>query len=339
MEINKIYNEDCLEGMKRIADNSVDSVVTDPPYELGFMGKSWDSTGIAYNVEMWKEVLRVLKPGGHLLAFGGTRTYHRMACAIEDAGFEIRDMMQWLYGSGMPHGKNIGDGWNTALKPANEPMVLARKPISEKTVADNVMRWGTGGINIGGCRIGTKVRFNDGAGNKPGGNALMMSKKGMPQDFKGTPCVGRFPANIILDEVAGELLDAQTGTLASGGVKNSGGASRFFYCAKASRKERDMGLTELPLQICGALQGRHDGSLGSKTLGKNVHPTVKPLKLMKYLVRLVTPPNGTVLDPFSGSGTTAIACMNTQRNFIGFEMDKGYYDIACKRIEYHKELS
>ena len=367
MEINRIYNEDCLECMKTLSDNSVDSVVTDPPYELGFMGKSWDSTGIAYNVEMWKEVLRVLKPGGHLLAFGGTRTYHRMACAIEDAGFEIRDQMQWIYGSGFPKNMDISkaidkklgktrevigqyqypdgkprvnheqhkgtsfmsggkagkpieapasdeakqwDGWGTALKPANEPIVVARKPLSEKTVAANVLRWGTGGLNIGGCRIGTKVRFNDGAGNKPGGNALMMSKKEMPQDFKGTPCVGRFPANIILDEVAGELLDAQTGTLASGGGENTGCASRFFYCAKAAKKERGEG---------------------------NVHPTVKPLKLMKYLVKLVTPPKGVVLDPFTGSGTTAIACMNTKRNFIGFEMDKGYYDIACKRIEGHRD--
>ena len=340
MEINKIYNDDCLEGMKTLSDNSVDSVVTDPPYELGFMGKSWDSTGIAYNVEMWKEVLRVLKPGGHLLAFGGTRTYHRMACAIEDAGFEIRDQMQWIYGSGFPKSMDISkaidkskgatrevigitvtrdlsrhngeikgdmlvgcsrgsaeipitspatseakqwDGWGTALKPSNEPIVVARKPLSEKTIAANVLRWGTGGLNIDGCRIGNETEH-----------------------------VGRFPANIILDEVAGELLDAQSGTLKSGSNcrRTKVGASRFFYCAKAAKKERGEG---------------------------NVHPTVKPLKLMKYLVKLVTPPKGVVLDPFTGSGTTAIACMNTQRNFIGFEMDKGYYDIACKRIDDHKE--
>ena len=363
MEINKIYNENCLEGMKTLSDNSVDSVVTDPPYELGFMGKSWDSTGIAYNVEMWKEVLRVLKPGGHLLAFGGTRTYHRMACAIEDAGFEIRDQMQWIYGSGFPKSMDIGkaidkskgatrevigttvtrdlsrhngeikgdmlvgcsrgsaeipitspatseakqwDGWGTALKPANEPIAVARKPLSEKTVAANVLRWGTGGLNIGECRIGNKTEH-----------------------------VGRFPANIILDETAGKLLDAQSGILKygsncrrtkvgsflehgglgrSGDIQttygDSGGASRFFYCAKVAKKERGEG---------------------------NNHPTVKPLKLMKYLVKLVTPPKGVVLDPFTGSGTTAIACMNTGRNFIGFEMDKGYYDIACKRIEDHKE--
>lgn len=354
MEINKIYNEDCLEGMKTLSDNSVDSVVTDPPYELGFMGKSWDSTGIAYNVEMWKEVLRVLKPGGHLLAFGGTRTYHRMACAIEDAGFEIRDQMQWIYGSGFPKsmdiskaiGKSKGatrevigqsnskgirsgqnhivgdtyecegypitspttpeakqwDGWGTALKPANEPIVVARKPLSEKTVVANILRWGAGGLNINECRIGNETEH-----------------------------VGRFPANIILDEAAGELLDAQSGQSTSKqvtgkrsgkdtgrygafvgqdnvtmGHDDSGGASRFFYCAKAAKKERGDG---------------------------NVHPTVKPMKLMKYLVQLVTPPKGVVLDPFAGSGTTAIACMNTNRNFIGFEMDKGYYDIACKRIK------
>jgi len=212
LELNRIYNMDCLEGMKLLDDNSVDSIVTDPPYELGFMGKKWDSTGIAYSVELWKECLRVLKPGGHLLAFGGTRTYHRMACAIEDAGFEIRDQMQWIYGSGFPKSHNISkaidkkfgakreviktvkgmgkqnpewngtakgrkenyykpeyqltapatpeakqwDGWGTALKPAHEPIVVARKPISEKTIAENVLKWGTGGLNIDGCRIGTE---------------------------------------------------------------------------------------------------------------------------------------------------------------------------------------
>ena len=385
IELNRIYNEDCLEGVKLLDDKSIDNIVTDPPYELGFMGKKWDSTGIAYNVELWQECLRVLKPGGHLLAFGGTRTYHRMACAIEDAGFEIRDCIQWLYGSGFPKSHDISkaidkklgaerevisrkkklqsygyegnnvyggdvdrggiqeitapatpearewDGWGTALKPANEPIVLARKPISEKTIADNVLKWGTGGLNIDGCRVGTEVRNNPQAGfirrGRTDEEVFLGADKNRPE---GTVEVtGRFPANVILDEEAGKLLDEQTGILKSGKMKqhieggmynvygkmyprdvetigDSGGASRFFYCAKASKKERGEG---------------------------NNHPTVKPVSLIKYLVTLVTPPDGVCLDPFMGSGTTAIACINTNRNYIGFELDKHYCDIANERIQ------
>jgi DNA modification methylase len=390
IELNRIYNEDCLDGMKLLDDNSIDNIVTDPPYELGFMGKKWDSTGIAYNVELWKECLRVLKPGGHLLAFGGTRTYHRMASAIEDAGFEIRDCIQWLYGSGFPKSHDISkaidkklgakrevmgvmkklqsygyagnntyggdkdrggvqeitrpasteaqewEGWGTCLKPANEPIVLARKPLSEKTIAENVMKWGTGGLNIDGCRVGTEVRNNPQAGfirrGRTDEEVFLGADKNRPE---GTVEVtGRFPANAILDEEAGAMLDEQSGKVSygnkSGGysytgasyevegfVKNckpqapsnygdSGGASRFFYCAKASKKERGEG---------------------------NNHPTVKPVSLIKYLVTLVTPPNGVCLDPFMGSGTTAIACINTNRNFIGFELDKHYCDIANERIQ------
>jgi site-specific DNA-methyltransferase (adenine-specific) len=322
------------------------------------MGKKWDSTGIAYNVDLWKECLRVLKPGGHMLAFGGTRTYHRMACAIEDAGFEIRDCIQWLYGSGFPKSHNIskaidkklgverevigkgtagktalgqGSGWNktynpheyditrdeteqakrwsgwgTALKPANEPIVLARKPLSEKTIAENVMKWGTGGINIDACRIEYQKGENPTVGGRHKKTGRRIGAGSEKFGFKSleNPEInlqGRFPANVILDEEAGRMLDEQ-----------QEGASRFFYCAKASKKERGEG---------------------------NNHPTVKPVKLMEYLITLITPPNGIVLDPFLGSGTTAIACINTNRNYIGFELDKQYYDIAnariCKAISEH----
>jgi site-specific DNA-methyltransferase (adenine-specific) len=343
IELNKIYNEDCLEGMKLLDDNSIDSIVTDPPYELGFMGKKWDSTGIAYNVDVWRECLRVLKPGGHLLAFGGTRTYHRMACAIEDAGFEIRDQIQWIYGSGFPKSHDISkaidkkfgaerkivglkpyssdgsirgnsynkggyervqlpitapatpeaqewEGWGTALKPANEPIVLARKPLSEKTVAENVLKWGTGGLNIDGCRIGTDIVGWGGRPSSGYSGGLDTDTSGKPR-----PVEGRFPANVILDEEAGRMLDEQ-----------QEGASRCFYCAKASKKERGEG---------------------------NNHPTVKPVSLIKYLVTLVTPPDGVCLDPFMGSGTTAVACINTKRNYIGFELDKDYYKVAKERLE------
>ena len=351
LPINKIYNMDCLEGMKLIDDNSIDSIVTDPPYELGFMGKKWDSTGIAYNVELWQEALRVLKPGGHLLAFGGTRTYHRMACAIEDAGFEIRDQIQWIYGSGFPKSMDISkaidkkagakreviktvkgmgkqnpewngtakgrkenyykpeyqltasatpeakqwDGWGTALKPANEPIVVARKPLSEKTVAENVLKWGTGGLNIDGCRVesgGEHKRAYQPTNHERG-------VYGKQTAFQPSNKEGRFPANVILDEEAGRMLDEQ-----------QEGASRFFYCAKASKKERGEG---------------------------NIHPTVKPLKLISYLITLVTPPNGICLDIFEGSGTHAIACIENGFKYIGFELDKHYFDIATKRISNHTE--
>jgi len=340
LELNRAYQMDCIEGMKLLPDNSISSIVTDPPYELGFMGKSWDSTGIAYNIELWKECLRVLKSGGHLLAFGGTRTYHRMAVAIEDAGFEIRDQIQWIYGSGFPKSQNISkaidkkfgtgseeamgctrittkngtltpaielskqwEGWGTALKPANEPIVLARKPLSEKTIVDNVVKWGVGGLNIEDSKV-----------------------KGIatPENEKG-----RFPSNVILDEWAGRLLDEQSGVLKSGGgstgnkiggsgmfgngkvfkteprTADTGGASRFFYCAKAKGKEKGE---------------------------SNIHPTVKPIKLMEYLVKLATPTDGIVLDPFCGSGTTLIASKMHGINFIGFDSVAEYIDITNRRL-------
>lgn len=401
LEINNIYNMDCIEGMKRLKDNSIDSIVTDPPYEIGFMGKSWDSTGIAYNIDMWKECLRVLKPGGHLLSFGGSRTYHHMACAIEDAGFEIRDQIMWVYGSGFPKSYNVakgieglltngssntkdykllnkknirtestgfhkmhfeqgarpadyGDnvkfdldattteankwnGWGTSLKPAHEPIVVARKPLSEKTVAENVLKWGTGGINIDGCRIETTDNLNGGAysgGQRCDGD--WKDNSGFKNDNLTGQYVqptGRFPANIIFDEEAGVILDEQSGKVSygnkSGGYSyegkeyevegfvksckpkapsnygDSGGASRFFYCAKSSKKERGEG---------------------------NNHPTVKPIALIKYLITLVTPPNGIVLDPFVGSGTTSICAKELGFNYIGFDSDEDYCEIAKKRI-------
>ncbi len=386
--LNQIIEGDCLEVMQEMPDDCIDSIVTDPPYELGFMGKKWDSTGIAYNVDMWRECLRVLKPGGHLLSFGGTRTYHRMVCAIEDAGFEIRDCIQWIYGSGFPKSHNIskaldgvlgkqgkgfktaGDdgrkaefeqnlsmrsdygyvynpttpeaqqwfGFGTALKPANEPIVLARKPISEKTVADNVLKWGTGGLNIDGCRVGTEVRNNPQAGfirrGRTDEEVFLGTDKNRPE---GTVEVtGRFPANVILDEEAGRLLDEQSGISKStggtgessrgalgnrvygkyenvnptsnmGGLGDVGGASRFFYCAKASKKERGEG---------------------------NNHPTVKPISLMRYLVRLVTPPGGIVLDPFTGSGTTLIASKLEGFSYLGIEREQQYIEIAKARLEH-----
>ena len=372
LELNKLYNMDCMEGMKLLDDNSIDSIVTDPPYEIGFMGKKWDSTGIAYNVDLWKECLRVLKPGGHLLAFGGTRTYHRMTCAIEDAGFEIRDCIQWLYGSGFPKSMDISkaidkkfgaerevlnrnpnsrencnksntlyqsgtvgktdyitapatdqakkwEGWGTCLKPANEPIVVARKPISEKTIADNVLKWGTGGINIYGCRIPTDETITNHSRSTESSKSKGKYGDSRAQETHQTQGqkLGRFPANVILDEEAGKMLDEQSGISKSSGsgynfetsklhFNDSGGASRFFYVAKASKKERGEG---------------------------NNHPTVKPVSLIKYLVTLVTPPDGVCFDPFMGSGTTAIACINTNRNYIGFEIDKDYYNLAQKRID------
>lgn len=570
LELNQIYNMDCMEGLKLIDDNSIDSIVTDPPYELGFMGKKWDNTGIAYNVELWKQALRVLKPGGYLLAFGGTRTYHRMACAIEDAGFEIRDQIQWLYGSGFPKSLNIGkavdklqgnerevvghsiyegrrpnnfggnkngdicygdykaqpemlidkgasewEGWGTALKPANEviavarkplttvpfcdilnvviktmggilcqlpsfvriagkslksnpkelkgdaataqwivgentniqeslnvlmdillfastentnwnivlswlntlndlyemanrfttsteialtielkilqsltwqdifqniiqapnnnidglsvnvltveslfnavnmkldyirirsaqdnviyrdelknlhpnnePICVARKPLSEKSVAENVLKWGTGGINIDGCRVGLR-KENESGWSKTGSKASenrSMSGANYERKAKSEAGMGRFPANIILDEEAGELL---------------GEPSRFFYCAKASKSERNEGLeNNVTQKVNDGRQTPIDNAFQrGETLRKNIHPTVKPIKLIEYLVKLVTPKGGVSLDLFEGSGTHALACINLGFNYIGFELEEDYMTISKGRIEAHK---
>ena len=342
----KLILGDSVDKLKELDDNSIDSIVTDPPYGLSFMGKKWD-----YDVpsqEIFEECLRVLKPGGYLLSFAGSRTYHRMAVRVEDAGFEIRDQIMWIYGSGFPKSHNIGkkveqyEGWGTALKPAHEPIVMARKPLSEKTVAKNVLEWGTGGINIDDSRIGVESTDDIFAKNphtKGGyghGNASIYGKSNGSENYN--PSVGRFPANIILDKEAGKILDEQTGELSSGFMKagtsrkmsesdvntyghydsdvsyndtygDTGGASRFFYCPKTSKKDRNEGVD-------------------------NNHPTVKPTDLMLYLIRLVTPKGGTTLDPFMGSGSSGKAATRGGFDFVGIEREEEYMEIAEARIQY-----
>ena len=318
-------------------ENSVDSIVTDPPYELGFMGKSWDNAGIAYSVEMWSEALRILKPGGHLLAFGGTRTYHRMACAIEDAGFEIRDSIHWIYGSGFPKSHNLKDewqGWGTALKPAHEPIVVARKPLIG-TVAANVLEYGTGALNIDASRITIADGDEPSAGHRTATFGTQKTVSGGDGSGGWQAASGRWPANVIFDEDAGAKLEK----------------SRFFYCAKASKFERNAGLEGLEeKEIGGKGNGlaRTCGTCGTSVLDgcdcpdrtfnnptrKNFHPTVKPLDLMRYLVRLVTPPGGVVFDPFLGSGTTAVATILEGKIATGAELTEDYYPIIEARVEW-----
>ena len=345
-----IINGNCLEELDKLDENSVDAIVTDPPYELNFMGKGWDNAGVSFNKETWAKCMRVLKPGGYLLAFGGSRTYHRIACAIEDGGFEIRDCIMWLYGSGFPKSMNIGlaidkkngveskvvgtqtvpdirgdaygtmnekqggsyknitrdikqaqnewQGWGTCLKPSYEPIIVARKPFKGSLV-DNVIEYGVGGINIDECRVGTEV-IKGGTMPKMGGGELGVCNYQTigAERLERQDNIGRFPANTILDTQEGEEW------------------RRYFYCAKASKKDRDEGLD-----------------------GRNIHPTVKPTTLMQYLVKLVAPKGATILDPFMGSGSTGKAVMyeNKERDagykFIGIEIDKEYYEIAKKRIE------
>lgn len=394
--------------LKTLAADSVDAVVTDPPYGLSFMNKHWDHD--VPSVELWREVFRVLKPGGHVLSFGGTRTYHRMVVNIEDAGFEIRDQIQWLYGSGFPKSHdvskgidkaagaerevvgenpnnrdcskhnynsvgNVGSkavltaaatdlakqwqGWGTALKPANEPIVLARKPLIG-TVAENVQAFGTGALNIDASRIGTQdmsVEF-DRTWNENSGELGKRYAQGSRVSGKTVP-PGRWPANVLFDEEAAAVLDEQSGTLKSGqpgkrtkewtgyatglgkleqesGYGDSGGASRFFYVAKASKRERNAGLGDLPLREAGIKndsgRGFSESDPNKKIMMQNHHPTVKPIKLMEYLVRLITPPGGTVLDPFMGSGTTGIAAKNLGFGFVGIERSEEYFEIAKRRI-------
>jgi len=405
MNVNKVYLGDCLEIMKQIPDNCIDAIITDPPYEIGFMNKKWDNTGIANNVEMWKECLRIIKSGGHLLSFGGTRTYHRMASAIEDAGFEVRDMIEWVYGSGFPKSLNIGkavdkfqgkevtttykpnykndkygnglgvgitdntpldnewNGWGTALKPAHEPICMARKPIAEKNIAENVLKYGTGGINIDDCRVGTddKLQPSTSTKMKYGGNSFNESSTTNNPDWE-QHANGRFPANLIHDgseEVLAIFPNTKGDTRISkptydkgvwGNMKSvesnalyndSGSASRYFYCAKASKAERNEGLDEFE-DIKGSNgnkwtdQDYRRGDDNPTTKRKNIHPTVKPLELMKYLCRLVTPKNGVVLDPFLGSGTTVVAAIQEGFNYIGIEKEPEYFEIAEARIEYAK---
>jgi DNA modification methylase len=461
----------CLERLKDLPDESIDSVVTDPPYELSFMGKGWDGSGIAYSVELWAECLRVLKPGGHLLAFGGTRTYHRMAVAIEDAGFEIRDSIQWVYGSGFPKSLDVSktidkqrddradiykvtawvreardaagitnkdidtafstngmgrhwtdtpptgkqptvptldqvpqllqvlgvaaeqvpedirrllwdlngkkgqpgenwakrevvgsktsgiankdelprhtigaskavqvpitaaatdaaktwQGWGTALKPAHEPIVLARKPLAG-TVAATVLAHGTGALNIDGCRVGSEVRHNASCLSS-GNTAAPVMTAG--RETAGRETAGRWPANIVFDEAAGAELDAQAGTE----------AARFFYCPKPGKKERNAGLDGLPLvrhsdRVTDDLPGGDNPRNRTNATKTNFHPTVKPLALIRYLQRLVTPPGGTTLDPFMGSGTSAAAAILEGFEWRGCEMTAEYLPIITARVKW-----
>lgn len=375
-----IVNANCLDAMRDMPAGSVYAIVTDPPYGLSFMGKDWDHgvPGVAF----WQEALRVAKPGAHLLAFGGTRTYHRLACAIEDAGWEIRGCIMWVYGSGFPksmdvakaidksngyEGEVIGErtvdvgmqggnmhagrkqqqqqqiralspeaaswsGWGTALKPAVEPIVVARKPL-EGTVAANVLKYGTGAINIDGCRVSLPDGDKLEDGVKHDGHAIDTQKAGW--GFKSVdraPGLGRFPANLVHDGSPEVLALFPEGTGASAPLKGTepsrtgdhgiynaygprapsvlhdargGSAARFFYCAKAARSERGEG---------------------------NDHPTVKPVALMRWLVRLVCRPGGLVLDPFCGSGTTGVACREEGMDFIGIEKNEDYFKIARNRV-------
>jgi DNA modification methylase len=407
----RILIGDCTVRLGELPDNSVDSVVCDPPYHLtsivkrfgaenaapakvgatgayaraskGFMGQTWDGGDVAFRPETWAEVLRVLKPGGHLIAFSGTRTYHRLACAVEDAGFEVRDMLSWLYGSGFPKSHDVSkgidrmagaerevvgpgrwnhvkgsndkqaeclirpggkheetapatdaarewEGWGTALKPACEPIVLARKPLAERNIAANVLAHGTGALNIDGCRIEAPEGLTSGGNPTGNRNPCFMSRDNDPRTERseGHP-EGRWPANVIhdgSDEVVagfpetgissggrignaggGNVENLPTGKFEAGdpGFGDSGSAARYFYCAKATTEERGEG---------------------------NNHPTVKPVALMRWLVRLITPKGGTVLDPFMGSGSTALACDAEQFDFIGCELSPEYAAIAEKRI-------
>ena len=360
-----LHNGDCLDVLRTLDDNSIDSIVTDPPYGLAFMGKRWDYD--VPSVEVWAECLRVLKPGGHLLAFAGTRTQHRMCVRIEDAGFEIRDMIAWVYGSGFPkshdvskaidkaagaerdryerpafgdtfsddggttYGKAISNqpvtpaarqwqGWGTALKPALEPITVARKPLSG-TVADNVMRYGTGAINVDGCRVGTDDYL--GGGTYGGAFSGTRDDNGNLCKAIGSGNKGRWPANLIhdgSDEVVGLF---------------PGDEGRFFYCAKASKRDRDEGLTLPPRQYShdGRSKPIENAYQRNESTARNNHPTVKPTDLMRYLCRLVTPPGGVVLDPFMGSGSTGKAAALEGFRFVGIERDPAYMEIARQRIE------
>ena len=397
MNTYKLINGDCIEEMKKMDANSIDSIVTDPPYEIGFMGKGWDNTGIAYNKDMWKQALRVLKPGGHMLAFSSTRTYHRMVCAIEDAGFEIRDQLAWIYGSGFPKSQNVGkmidkkagktkdaqkyDGWGTALKPAQEPIVLARKPLSEKTVAANVIKHGTGAIDIDNSRVETYDitgrKLVDMPEDKD--NYVTNFVKGTKSNKIGSTTddwkKGRWPANIIHDGSA-EVLELfpdnvkggtwaktkgmrafnnegkDTEAIITGTDKSVGSAARFFYCAKANKQDRNDGCEEITAKSITNAKGNGLGRVCNicsasilkpcecennswilPVTNKNNHPTVKPTMLMQYLVRMITPVGGTVLDPFNGSGSTGKAAMLLQQyNYIGIDTSPEYIEISKARI-------
>lgn len=360
----ELFQGDCREVMKTLADHSVDAVVTDPPYEIGFMGRKWDATGVAFDLTTWTEALRVLKPGGYLLAFSGTRTYHRMVCAIEDAGFEIRDQIGWAFGSGFPKSHN-GPWGGTALKPAWEPIVVARKPLIG-TVEANWREHGTGALNIDACRVGygdlSLEEVHKQAGSPGGSTGIPKNAYGSFAGVGGEAIQfhteGRWPANLIHDgsdevleafpQAPGQIAKASTSDTQRGGqntygamVRGSNGqdpsrdasssAARFFYCAKADRADRNEGLDDPGPQFKQNRTPRDAEKVNAAKRG-NHHPTVKPTDLMRYLCRLVTPAGGMVLDPFMGSGSTLKAAELEGFRGIGIELNPEYIEIARRRI-------
>lgn len=308
---------DSKKAILELEENSIDSIVTDPPYELNFMGKKWDNTGITYDTNFWKECLRVLKPGGFLLSFSHSRTYHRMAVAVEDAGFEIRDQIMWLYGSGFPKSKQ--------LKPAHEPIVMARKPL-EGTLKDNVEKWGVGGLFLDNNRLSCgRVPANvitDGNLNNH-----------FPNTKKGGALNKRYEIN---NHIFGKGWKQTNDKWVSYG--DSGSAARFFYVAKTTKRDREEGLENYNQEgeYADFLKDkiRADGTYKPASNRKNIHPTVKPTTLMEHLIGLVTPKGGLVLDPFMGSGSTGKAAINKGYSFIGWDLDEEYVNIASARIAY-----
>jgi site-specific DNA-methyltransferase (adenine-specific) len=394
MQKFEVREGDSRELIKALEDSSVDAIVTDPPYEIGFLGKGWDASGIAYDKDFWAECLRVLKPGGHLLAFSAPRTYHRMACAIEDAGFEIRDQIMWLHSEGMPKGQNLylqGEkkgygpectaplkGWNTTLKPCHEPLVMARKAV-EGTILDNMVRHGVGGLHVDVCRVPVDWDTDPSSRAKGSGfwkkDYVLTSEILVPNcpqkqkyyDYDTTK--GRFPANVVhdgSDEVLSYFPDtgAPCGSAPVNWVNSSdprvsnspsakgkpgfrgveqyvgdmGSAARFYYCPKPKAKERDAGLEDFEAKETWAQQNSFSSdprmeAPQRRLPKKNTHVTVKPTKLMQWLVRLVVPAGALVLDPFTGSGSTGRACMFEDVRFLGFELQEEYAIIARARIE------
>jgi site-specific DNA-methyltransferase (adenine-specific) len=389
----QLLRGDCRDTMATLADQSIDAIVTDPPYELGFMGRRWDSSGIAYDSRVWSECLRVLKPGGHMVAFGGTRTYHRLVCAIEDSGFDIRDSIHWLYGSGFPKSHDVSkaidkaagaerqvigahhrhgggnprsvamagslgtqselpltapatdaarewSGWGTALKPAHEPIVLARKPV-DGSIAANVLQHGTGALNIDACRIegaDTTTRHNSSSSSYMSGTIGQVQEIVKPYTTGSE--LGRWPANLVLTHSA----DCDDQCAPDCPVALLGEPARFFtvthwdafrYVPKASTAERNTGLDDIAPQFAPTMNngiGGKEHDPETATPKRNYHPTVKPLELMRWLITLITPPNGIVFDPFTGSGSTGVAAIETAHQFIGCEITAEYWPIIEARL-------